>query len=1605
MITKQEIKDGILKISRDYITKFSLGSIREYEETVANENKLKDQYRGREIFELLQNIDDALKYSGDKERVASFELRGKNLTVSNNGAPFTMETLERLCQGNVSSKSLEFIGNKGIGFRSVLNWTDNIKIYSGSEDYISVGFSSEYAAEQLTVLKNEGPEVAAHIEQQEKDLREKKKINPSFPIMMAPRYIKPIEKDYDTVISFHIEDPDVIESIKNDIRNFDDNVILFLPNIREIRFRVEGEEDLDINIRKETVAPNVVTVSGARGTQSFYFDSKTGRLKEKYKETKDSEGTDKVKLAVAIPVEFQRHRNYHLYTFFPLLEVKSPFEALLHATFCVTDNRNEFDRSNSKVKSVNREVTAMLLKFYVDCVTKFVEGPDRLKYLCPVNPDNLNTNNFDFRGEISELTTFSDYKDLLRGKKILFSVNGLYVSSTNNRLILLEESPKWFKGSGFDFLVSGFSEKRWYNFALQLPGINQSDAESLLRKAINIRKDGWLPLRRVRTFKWWNSQPYNSLPELLRNNKEEFISDSLQPVFLSGGITDLPKWSGITLLHPDDEEFLLKVYREEIKSAGKEEKGKTKKENKKRLLPKVISSLHPNLSLFYKEKGIINLQEQSSKSVMISPVNVAAGRSFKRSLTFLDWLFKVWKEEGSFKENVKGIDLNLPCADREVRKIRNNHIYIDDIALNPVGSLICRQLPDYHALCLDSFRNNEDKDLLKNFLSDLNILTFPELTFHKEDKKYLSWFDEPFAGYLQNLPLPEGILNYRIDINLKYLPGLPLLLSKLSTDTILKWIFNSDLRNLLINEYEEREGFVKYWPYGVKLSRDIPGLSRFRSLLHYVFATSPWIEIDGERYSPSRLILPKRKYEVLDSLGIPKLSERLIAEWAKLVGMNPKKLREFLIGLGVRENFLELSNSEFYSLLLGITDLTDEKDIRDSRTLSHAIYKEIIENGASEFPVTAFYKDCDEKTEFFKRGKVLANSGNKKSEYRPVAEVRFSSSAVIVTKNTWLLEVPTRSGKKDEFLKILNVREPEKSADVISFSEASANREFHKDFRNFMLYFLRWIERANIQPLVSLNVSLASSIDFTTSNGEELDPDPYEPYKSGPGSWIIYLPADHDYKLLDRSKLALTISRIINVVLNSPSKEIRYTAQLVFNQTESARKDWALLEFMDLDWLPEYRTLLNSPADIKDKVKGFLVSQGADEALLRQIEIIEWGLSESVETQTAIRNLIKKAGITVEDLSKIADIPFSLRDYNLRKLNDTVSRNKENYERAVYLYLLDNKTLRKDLKHLWADFNPETIGREYDLDNETDLNTDDMLHHFLRKKGVSLVEETNCPDFENIYETSLDELRKILGSDALKEFLSEEKTDSLLFFSDELEALKEKAANFLEKINVEETQVNEDTPDTMKSLIDNLFDNSVIGKEPEPSSPHTSSGKGKGSGKVSEGKNNRNTKEKVKQGEVAELLVIRNIEEGKIIEVSEFFPDGYILEWVSGNSVSHAKKNTAKSWKRPKDASDSLGYDLRLTSLDNTKRMYLEVKSSTGLECQFPISENELSKASLLDNGVDSLYRVVFVGGLDIRDESSSPVINFLDENVTDETVFLRSPIDYHLHYQGPAIR
>ena len=124
----------------DQIVEQNLGVYRaapsRLQEDLSQEAQVASDYRGRLVYELLQNSDDAMEGEDTGEDRVVFRVTDDALWMANSGRPLTDADVHGLCGLGSSSKvdssgtRRASIGHKGLGFKSVLEITEAPAIYS-----------------------------------------------------------------------------------------------------------------------------------------------------------------------------------------------------------------------------------------------------------------------------------------------------------------------------------------------------------------------------------------------------------------------------------------------------------------------------------------------------------------------------------------------------------------------------------------------------------------------------------------------------------------------------------------------------------------------------------------------------------------------------------------------------------------------------------------------------------------------------------------------------------------------------------------------------------------------------------------------------------------------------------------------------------------------------------------------------------------------------------------------------------------------------------------------------------------------------------------------------------------------------------------------------------------------------------------------------------------------------------------------------------------------------------------------------------------------------------------------------------------------------------
>lgn len=398
-------------LEREYVKELAARKIRGFRGTIDERGEYLDDvyqsnakltaniasdYRDRFLIELIQNAYDAHPAGTRDGRIEIIlDMRvGRNgtLFVVNKGRPFAEGNVKDLCDIGLSRKPLgESIGNKGLGFRSVVQITDTPSIYSQSAMSPAKvrfsGFCFRFAGhdDYAELIDNQ-----RHLQLARRDL-------PIFhiPIWLdrQPHAVRDFaEEGFSTVIELPLRDAVAADSVRRqiiDLRNQTVPMLLFLDRASSLILRIVTESgDIETEfafIRSEDAykADDMELARVDLGAAGVFLVARRRVAEVKMKDAIEQaiarkelnghwerwEGDGDVAVAVRLDSVVQSPR---LYTFLPMGEqADAPFSGHLHGSFFPSSNRKHL---NARVQ-LNALLLAEATSLAADAILHLVTAP------------------------------------------------------------------------------------------------------------------------------------------------------------------------------------------------------------------------------------------------------------------------------------------------------------------------------------------------------------------------------------------------------------------------------------------------------------------------------------------------------------------------------------------------------------------------------------------------------------------------------------------------------------------------------------------------------------------------------------------------------------------------------------------------------------------------------------------------------------------------------------------------------------------------------------------------------------------------------------------------------------------------------------------------------------------------------------------------------------------------------------------------------------------------------------------------------------------------------------------------------------------------------
>ena len=358
-------------------------------------DKTVHEYDGRFVFELIQNGYDKQDRDRRDGRLAitlvHHELEHGVLYVANTGQGFTPSNVRAIANLGLSDKELgEGIGNKGVGFKSVLQICESPEVYSTLPDG-SPGFCFRFArVEDIPALVDEDPVGAQQV------LDEMSLYSITVPAEGTPNHVAALwQQGYSSVIRLPLSDGalGLVITRLQDLTRSDSPVLLFLPRLETVTVRHETatehaekvlsrrrERTLDLHADFQS---EIVVLDGHHRYLAFSQEvphqdvaAATRRAVEGHRlDPKWEDSTAPTKVSVAVPFDAPDAFTGRYYTYLPLgAKAPAPFAGHLNAPFSTNLARTDVDVSNP-LNRLLLGATASLCLAAAEALTQWDERP------------------------------------------------------------------------------------------------------------------------------------------------------------------------------------------------------------------------------------------------------------------------------------------------------------------------------------------------------------------------------------------------------------------------------------------------------------------------------------------------------------------------------------------------------------------------------------------------------------------------------------------------------------------------------------------------------------------------------------------------------------------------------------------------------------------------------------------------------------------------------------------------------------------------------------------------------------------------------------------------------------------------------------------------------------------------------------------------------------------------------------------------------------------------------------------------------------------------------------------------------------------------------
>ena len=1423
MTFKEEIENLIrektkyYRENRDYI-------IRDYND----EKELAKEYESRQLLELLQNVDD----TGSKKAQITWDKENNTIAIANMGESFSASGIKSIMLGHFSTKiKPHFIGNKGLGFRSVLNWAESIHIYSNEN---KVTFSDKNAK---TVFE----ETLELTELQKKELRQAKGLKSSaipFPVLAIPT-IKEYtsNNDWKTIVEVKYKST-AEDSIKKQVNELCAELLLFLNNIETLVISISGEaEQSYTSKRKEKEDYCEITIN----EKSWKVFTKEKPLPDKLQD-KEKSDLQKYQIKVAFQEDLS-DRYYKLFNYFPT-KVSVSLPCIIHCTFELNSSRDYLNPSDVNI-FIFKKLRKLLKKCAVHLTKKQVDWRP-FKLLTPIEKSTDSDLVADFYTKIDKLK---------KETKVYPAINDNYIPL--NKAIYYNNEFNLFFKENFketlpdlifpleDGIVNEFKNDTYKKEYL----VEQIDTLSQTDLSIKQRAQLIIYLKEIHT-----SETSEELFSLLINQKNKAviskITTTFTPVKRAKAEFEIPDEVKVDFINTElYDAILIKI-----------KDGFDKKEPESREFQRAI-------------KNVVNIQPYDSNNV-IDKVITGTRQEIASAKTENDKRVLV-------KEMVKALYINFPNIDNQLEVLKtevpllniNNEIfssdnlflsetypsgdttrtifegiYEDEVYLLPINEWgieveSAQEIETFFLwLGVNKYIKIGKKSLENNWAENEYIETVFSKGLTKPDNFDISRISR------------ESVVSFISDFNLIKEIDVSKLLLLVLKDSFLK------------KQLENNEEHL-YWSY-VKAK---PAISTTISYIQFQFL----------------------KYKIFTSYIIQDTNETLKSivnkgvfidyTWLKQYGFDSNTVNSILIQLGAKDTIETLHPELLYKVLLDLPSQFDNTKPKGVQNLYKVVVEALEEQDLNH----------DLKIEI-PEGLDLYAKKDGETVLLPASEVYYANNSVLpkkIEKSIPILNYPKRSGQ-EKLEKYLGIQIINPSHLVLN-DDFKVCLEIDTDFEKLLeqlkpaLLAYRLFSKSlkkeiatkkaiqqNVDLLKSTSIKLVEKATYTYNNEERIPLENYD-FVIFKGAYYVKVPQfDNLRELLKESDFSDTFAEIMSIQfkITDLKNDFRF---LIRNDIKDT------MHLIKKDFDEENLSIVHSFFGVSAIEMNFWKPIFEQEDIVLKVEItkqeelihyIEETLKieipntynqfnfeecDNVHTYNFIKYLTKKLGSNVEQI-----YPQGIEKWHIERLRNVREDSEKEITDSLWHWLDKNKREQKYFLKYIDKFKLEPLDHFFNNQSRFTLMIDykKVLLDFVKKELPITFQKNNITDanIENNY-------KSLLLDYHFDENEMHDEVRSLLYFEDNKEVIEE----YLIANTKENGTTNEDETEEDETLLD-LIDASLIKSDKKTKSP-----KKKKKKKTRKTHSKKDDDAKVISGKVAEQKALSSFKHN--------YGDENV-KWVSGYS-------------------------------------------------------------------------------------------------------------------------